>query len=168
MKISQIEDAMREALFEARLSLQHYDVPVGAVVLNSRGKIISRAHNKRELRRSPEAHAEVLALQQAAQTLGTWNLSGHHLVVTLEPCLMCTGALVQTRIEKVWFGATDDKGGAIESTYDVGRNNKTNHHFQFEGGILSQECAQLLKNFFQDLRIQKKDRPRSDRDANLI
>lgn len=141
-------DAMRLALGEARLALDHGDVPVGAVVLSGAGEVIGRGHNERESRGDPTAHAEVLALREASLVVGSWRLSGCTLVVTLEPCTMCAGAVVLSRVDRLVFGAVDPKAGAVGSLWDVVRDPRLNHRAEVVGGVLAEECATLLRAFF--------------------
>jgi tRNA(adenine34) deaminase len=140
-------DAMRAALEQARDALNHEDVPIGAVVLHE-GKIIAARHNERENYKDPTAHAEVLALRDAAEHLGRWRLDDCTLVVTLEPCVMCAGALVNSRIGHLAFGASDPKGGATGSLNNVSEDPRLNHNFTVTHGVLATECAQLLTDFF--------------------
>ena len=140
------DDAMRLALAEASLAGQ--DVPVGAVVLDSRGEVIARGHNDREGSGDPTAHAEVLAIRAAAQILGTWRLTGCTLVATLEPCTMCAGAIVLSRLTTVVYGAVDPKAGAAGSLWDVLRDRRLNHRPEVLSGVLADECGALLKDFF--------------------
>jgi tRNA(adenine34) deaminase len=139
---------MRLALAEARRVVGHGDVPVGAVVLDPDGRPLAAAGNERELTGDPTAHAEVLALRRAAQAAGGWRLDGHTLVVTLEPCTMCAGALVLARVSRLVFGAYDPKAGAVASLFDVVRDPRLNHRVDVRGGILAEECAELLRGFF--------------------
>ncbi|MFD5522118.1 tRNA adenosine(34) deaminase TadA [Streptomyces sp. NPDC127066] len=142
---------MRLALDEARLAVQGGDVPVGAVVLSPDGTtVLAAGHNEREATGDPTAHAEVLALRRAAARLGEWRLSGCTLVVTLEPCTMCAGALVQSRVERVVYGARDEKAGATGSVWDVVRDRRLNHRPEVVEGVLAGECATLLTDFFRD------------------
>ena len=143
---------MAEALTEARLAPTHGDVPIGAVVLDSSGAVLARAHNERELGGDPTAHAEVLALRRAAHELGSWRLEGCTLVVTLEPCTMCAGALVLARVERLAFGAYDPKAGAIASLWDVVRDRRLNHRPEVVGGIAEDACGALLQAFFATQR----------------
>jgi len=149
--VSDAEQHMRAALREARKAADDGEVPVGAVVVHE-GKIIGRAHNQRERLNDPTAHAEMIALTQAASALESWRLEGCDLYVTLEPCLMCAGALVNARVRKVHFGARDPKAGACGSLYQVGLDPRLNHRFDIEGGILEAECAALLQEFFRERR----------------
>lgn len=142
------DEAVRLALVEAALAPVHGDVPVGAVVLDPTGQVIGRGHNDRERRRDPTAHAEVLALRAAAVVLSSWRLEGCTLAVTLEPCTMCAGAAVLARIARVVYGAVDPKAGAAGSLWDVLRDRRLNHRPEVVGGVLAQECGELLIEFF--------------------
>lgn len=139
---------MGEALAAARAVSGHGDVPVGAVVLDPEGRVVSRAGNERELTGDPTAHAEIVALRRAAEALGSWRLEGCTLVVTLEPCTMCAGAIVLARLERLVFGAFDPKAGAVASLWDVVRDPRLNHRLEVVGGIAEQECAEVLRSFF--------------------
>lgn len=143
---------MRSAISEAALAAQSGDVPVGAVVLSTRGDEVGRGHNAREVRQDPTAHAEVLALQAAATRLGTWRLTGCTLVVTLEPCTMCAGAAVQARVSRLVYGADDPKAGAVGSLWDVVRDRRLNSRPEVIGGVLAAECAAQLRSFFEQRR----------------
>ena len=145
---SEYEAAMRVALEQAELAAVAGDVPVGAVVLHE-GKIIAARHNEREITNDPTAHAEVLALRDAASALETWHLDECTLVVTLEPCIMCAGALINARIHTLVFGAADLKGGATSSLYNVCADPRVNHNPVVIHGVLHNESAVLLKNFFE-------------------
>lgn len=138
---------MRHALAAARAAAEHGDVPIGAVVLDAAGQVVATAGNERELTGDPTAHAEVLALRRAA-TGRQWRLSGHTLVVTLEPCTMCAGAAVAARVGRVVFGAFDPKAGAVASLFDVVRDPRLNHRPDVVGGVLADECGALLRGFF--------------------
>ena len=140
--------AMRVALVEARSALDHGDVPIGACVVSASGEIIGRGHNERELRADPTAHAEVLALREAALVLGTWRLSDCSLVVTLEPCTMCAGAAVLARVARVVYAAADPKAGAVGSLWDVVRDPRLNHRPEVVSGVLADECGEVLRSFF--------------------
>ena len=148
------DDAMTFALAEARNALAHGDVPVGAVVIHN-DVIISSRHNERELRNDPTAHAEILALRDAANLLGRWRLEECTLVVTLEPCTMCAGALVNSRISKVVFGAADLKAGAFGSLYNIATDPRLGHHPQVVHGVLATQCAEVLTELFKNLRETK-------------
>jgi len=143
---------MRLALTEARTSAERGDVPVGAVVLSAAGAVLARAHNEREAAHDPTAHAEVLALRRAAAALGSWQLTGATLVVTLEPCTMCAGALVLARVARLVFGAWDPKAGAVGSLWDVVRDRRLNHRPEVVAGVQADECGALLVDFFENRR----------------
>ena len=144
---------MREALAEAAVPGPARDeVPVGAVVLGPAGEVLARAHNQRESDADPTAHAEIVAIRAAGRALGSWHLDGCTLVVTLEPCTMCAGAVVAARIARVVYGATDPKVGAAGSLWDVLRDRRLNHRAEVVGGILAEECGALLQEFFAQRR----------------
>lgn len=142
---------MRLALREAELATEHEDVPIGAVVVRD-GEPIAVAHNERELRQDPTAHAEILALRQAADVLGSWRVLDATIYVTLEPCAMCAGAIVLARLARVVFGAADPKTGACGSVLDVLAEPRLNHRPQVAGGLLAQECGGILSAFFASRR----------------
>lgn len=142
---------MALALVEAKRALEHGDVPVGAVVIRD-GEIIASRHNERELTNDPAAHAEVLALRDAASKVGNWRLDDCTLVVTLEPCPMCAGALVNSRLQRVVFGAHDMRGGAVGSLYNLCSDPRLNHEVEVISGIAVNECAALLTEFFATKR----------------
>lgn len=139
---------MRLALDEARAALATDDVPVGAVVLDDAGRVIGRGRNQREALADPTAHAEVVALRQAAAARGEWRLEGCTLLVTLEPCTMCAGAIGLSRVTRLVFGAYDEKAGAVGSLWDVLRDRRLNHRPEVVAGVLADESAQLLEGFF--------------------
>ncbi|RST16291.1 nucleoside deaminase [Streptomyces sp. WAC05374] len=141
---------MRHALEEAARAARAGDVPVGAVVLSPDGTVLATGHNEREATGDPTAHAEVLALRRAAEAHGEWRLTGCTLVVTLEPCVMCAGALVQSRVDRLVFGALDEKAGAVGSLWDLVRDRRLNHRPEVIHGVLAEECAALLTRFFRD------------------
>lgn len=143
---------MREALAEARLCLATGDVPVGAIVLDAHGAEIGRGRNERELRKDPTAHAEVIALRAAAEATGAWQLTGTTLVVTLEPCPMCAGAILAARVPVVVFGAWDEKAGAAGSVYDLLRDRRLPHRVEVLAGVEERQSAQLLREFFAGRR----------------
>ncbi|PVG82559.1 tRNA-specific adenosine deaminase [Nocardioides gansuensis] len=143
---------MRLALAEAEAALTTDDVPVGAVVLDPDGALIGGGHNLREATGDPTGHAEVAALREAAATRGKWRLDGCTLVVTLEPCTMCAGALVLARVERLVFGAWDEKAGAVGSLWDVVRDRRLNHRPEVVSGVLADEAAALLEGFFAERR----------------
>ena len=140
---------MRSAIAIAQSALKTDDVPVGALIVDSENNIISTGYNEREAHQDPTAHAEIVAIRRAAQKLGTWRLDGCKLVVTLEPCAMCAGAIAQSRINTLIFGAWDEKAGAVGSVWDVLRDPRAIHKMQVVGGVLEAECAELLTNFFR-------------------
>ncbi len=146
------EALMGLALDEARSAITHHDVPVGALVVID-GRVVARRHNERELSGDPTAHAELLAIREAAAATGSWRLDGATVVVTLEPCPMCAGALQQARVARVVFGAADMKAGACGSLYNLATDPRLNHEFEVVQGIRSDECAALLSDFFADRRI---------------
>ncbi|MDX3854114.1 tRNA adenosine(34) deaminase TadA [Streptomyces sp. AK02-01A] len=141
---------MRLALDEAALAARSGDVPVGAVMLSPDGTVLATGHNEREATGDPTAHAEILAIRRAAGKLGAWRLTGCTLVVTLEPCTMCAGAIVQSRVDRVVFGALDEKAGAAGSLWDVVRDRRLNHRPEVIHGVLADECSALLTAFFRD------------------
>jgi len=141
---------MRVALDQARIAENHGDVPIGAVVVDADGQIVAAAGNERELTGDPTAHAEVLALRRAADVVGEWRLEGLSLVVTLEPCTMCAGAAVASRIDRIVFGAFDAKAGAVASLFDVVRDPRLNHRPAVLGGVLEADCAETLRRFFRE------------------
>ncbi len=143
---------MRAALVEARASLGTGDVPVGALVVSASGIVIGRGHNVREATGDPTGHAELVALRTAAATAGGWRLDGATLVVTLEPCTMCAGALVLARVARVVFGADDPKAGAVGSLWDVVRDRRLNHRPEVVSGVLAADCGALLRDFFAGRR----------------
>ncbi|WUL24587.1 tRNA adenosine(34) deaminase TadA [Streptomyces sp. NBC_00353] len=141
---------MRRALDEAAHAARAGDVPVGAVVLGPGGALLATGHNEREATGDPTAHAEILAVRRAAAALGEWRLSGCTLVVTLEPCTMCAGALVQSRVARVVYGARDEKAGAAGSLWDVVRDRRLNHRPEVIHGVLEEACSAQLTAFFRD------------------
>jgi len=143
---------MAEALTQARAAAEHDDVPVGAVVVAPDGRIVGRGHNRREIDGDPTAHAEVLALREAAAHQGTWRLEGHTLVVTLEPCVMCAGALLAARIPRLVIGAWDEKAGATGSQWDVVRDARLGSQVEVVSGIGADESVALLRTFFENRR----------------
>lgn len=145
-------EAMQLALQQAQLAIEHNDVPVGAVVLDPNGTVVAARHNERELTGDPTAHAEVLALRDAAVAAGSWHLDGHTLVVTLEPCAMCAGAAVNSRIGTVVYGAADVKAGACLSLMNIGGDPRLNHTFEIIDGVKADECSTTLRDFFDNLR----------------
>ena len=146
------EALMRLALAEAALAGADGDVPVGAVVVDANGNVIGRGRNRREADHDPTAHAEIVAVRAAAAARGGWRLSDATLAVTLEPCPMCAGALVNARIARVVYGCSDPKAGAIETLYAIGVDGLLNHRFEARGGVLGDACAELLRAFFRARR----------------
>lgn len=145
------ERFMRMALAEARAAADADDVPIGAVICHE-GQIIARAHNQKEYLDDPTAHAEILAITQAAAALSRWRLTGTKLYVTLEPCAMCAGAIVQARIDTVIYGATDPKAGAVGSLMNLLADERLNHQPEVVTGVLADECGEILADFFRKLR----------------
>lgn len=147
------EEAMAKAIELARVAASASgDVPVGAIVLNVAGEVIATGANQRELSNNPVAHAEVVAIQKAASAIGNWRLDGCTLVVTLEPCAMCAGAIAQARIPRLVFGAWDEKAGAVGSQWDLLRDPRQLHKPEVIAGVMAEECAALLGEFFQEKR----------------
>lgn len=145
---------MRAAILEAKKALKEDEVPIGAVVVKD-GKIIARAHNRTEKTNLATAHAEVLAINKACRKLKSWRLDGADIYVTIEPCVMCAGAIVNARIKNVFFGAHEHKSGCAESKYPVLSDNGLNHTANFSGGIEEEVCANMLKSYFRDKRLRK-------------
>ena len=147
---------MKEAIKEAKKASSIDEVPIGCViVLNN--KIIARGHNVRETKKNPIGHAEIIAIQKASKKLDNWRLENCELYVTVEPCIMCAGAIIQSRIKKVYFGAKDLRGGAFGTSINVLDAENINHHPDVYPGILEEECSELVKNYFKSKREQKKD-----------
>ncbi len=143
---------MRLAIADAQKAIATGDVPVGAILLNREGEIIASGRNEREHKKDPTAHAEIVAIRSAASVLDSWRLDGCTLYVTLEPCAMCASAISQSRIATVVFGAWDEKAGAVGSLWDLLRDPRALHKVEVRAGVLTDECASLLKEFFQDQR----------------
>jgi len=150
------EPAMRMALAEAAAAARDgpepLDVPVGAVILDPAGAVVARGRNRREADGDPTAHAEIVAMRAAARVAGNWRLEGHTLVVTLEPCTMCAGAISLARISRLVYGAADPKAGAVGSLWDVLRDRRLGHRTEVLGGVLAEECGALLREFFAQRR----------------
>ena len=146
---------MRVALNAARSAIASGDIPVGAAIFNANGEVVSIGHNERELHNDPTAHAEIVAIRRAAEKLGDWHLSDHTLVVTLEPCAMCSGAIAQSRLQTVVFGAWDEKSGAVGSVWDLLRDPRSTFRTEVRAGVLADECGVLIRSFIQEVR--KKD-----------
>lgn len=149
------QDYMQEALAEAREAFNMGEVPIGAVLVRE-GKVIARGHNLKETLGDPTAHGEIIALREGARALGSWRLTGTTLYVTVEPCPMCAGALLQARVEKLVFGARDPKAGVCGSLYDLVRDERFNHRMEVVEGVLEGPCASLMRVFFRALRGSKK------------
>jgi len=150
---------MHAALDEARAALDTGDVPIGAVVVGPDGAVVARGRNVREAEADPTGHAEVVALRAAARARGEWRLSGHTLVVTLEPCTMCAGAAVLSRVDRIVLGAWDAKAGAVGSLWDVVRDRRLNHRPEVVAGVLAEDSARLLESFFREHRGQEQRTP---------
>ncbi|MFO0670615.1 MAG: nucleoside deaminase [Polyangiaceae bacterium] len=150
------ERAMREALAEAAIAASKGEVPVGCVLVDPEGAIVARGHNLRETLEDPTAHAETVALRDAARARGSWRLDDLTAYVTLEPCPMCAGALVNARIPRVVYGCDDPKAGAVRSLYAIGSDPRLNHRFALTSGVLATEAADALRQFFAALRAQGK------------
>ena len=151
------EEFMKEALKEAKKAYKKLEVPVGAVIVKD-GKIIARAHNQKETKYDTTKHAEILAIQKASKKLKSWRLIDCEMYVTLEPCSMCAGAIINSRIKKVYIGAMDEKTGAVGSKLNLFKDYTFNHEVDFEVGILEDECQKILKDFFKELRKIKKEK----------
>jgi tRNA(adenine34) deaminase len=149
------EDYMRLALAEADLAPTHGDVPVGGLVVSKDGVVLAREHNRREKDADPTAHAELLAVREATRHLSGWRLEGATVYVTLEPCAMCAGALVNARIARLVYGATDPKAGAVSSLFQIGADPRLNHRFEIVGGVLAGEGGKRLSDFFAEKRKSK-------------
>jgi tRNA(adenine34) deaminase len=150
------------ALDQANKAADCGEVPVGAVVVCER-EIVGRGYNRREELHSALAHAEILALQQASSHLGCWRLADCEVYVTLEPCIMCVGAILQARIGRLVFGCLDPKGGAVESLYQLCNDHRLNHRLPVRGGILAEQCSAILRNFFSHVRESKRDQTKAER-----
>jgi len=151
------EELIGLTIDEANLAPKHGDVPVGAVIVY-KNKVIASAHNQREKNIDPTGHAEIIAIRDAAKKIGSWYLNECTLAVTLEPCSMCAGAVISSRIKRLVFGAYDNKSGACGSLYNLCNDSRLNHQVEVAGGIMAEECGKLLKNFFADLRNKNRKR----------
>ena len=151
---------MRLALHEARYALDEDEVPVGAVIIHE-GRLIARAHNQKETLTDPTAHAEMIAITQATEAVGDWRLSECTMYVTLEPCLMCAGAMILARLGRLIYGAADPKAGAVASLYEVLSDARLNHRVEVTSGVLAEECASILSDFFASKRNSATDPPAS-------
>ena len=145
---------MKEALKEARKAELIDEVPIGCVIVKD-DKIIARGHNQRETKQSPIGHAEIIAINKASKKLKSWRLEGCDIYVTLEPCIMCSGAIIQSRIKKVYYGASDPKGGALGSSINVLEADNINHHPEVISGVLKEECSSIITNYFKAKRQSK-------------
>lgn len=150
-----VEYYMKEALKEAKKAFKKDEVPVGAIIVKN-GEIIARAHNIKETKKDTTKHAEIIAIQKASKALGAWRLEDCEMYVTLEPCTMCAGAIINARIKKVIYGTTDEKTGACGTVLNLFEDYKFNHKVECEKGIMQEECEKILKDFFKKLRQTKK------------
>ncbi|WP_129722906.1 tRNA adenosine(34) deaminase TadA [Xylanivirga thermophila] len=148
------EDFMRQAIYEAQKAYSRDEVPIGAVVVKD-GLVIGRGYNLRESHQDPTLHAEIIAIREASKNLKSWRLTGCSLYVTIEPCAMCAGAMIQSRLENLIFGAWDPKGGCVGSLYDLVTDNRFNHRVEVIQGILEDECRELMQNFFRQKRLRR-------------
>jgi tRNA(adenine34) deaminase len=146
------ERFMRLAIEQARIAGRMGEVPIGAVITDGEDKVISSGYNLREAGNDPTGHAEIIAIKKAGEALGSWRLEGSVLYVTIEPCLMCMGAIILARIKRLVFGARDPKAGAVFSVYEIGNDRRLNHTVEVTEGICAEECSALLKDFFKTLR----------------
>ena len=142
---------MKVALKEAEKAFNEQEIPVGAVIVKD-GKIIARAHNQKETKKDTTKHAEIIAIQKASKKIGAWRLIDCEMYVTLEPCAMCAGAIINSRIKKVYIGTKDEKTGAVGSVFNLFRDYKFNHFVEYETGIMKEECETIIKQFFKKLR----------------
>ena len=149
-----MEEYMLEALKEANAAAAEGEVPIGAVIVRD-GEIIARSHNRTEQDKDPTSHAEILAIRAAAARLGGWRLPGCSMYVTVEPCSMCAGAIVWSRIERLYIGAMDPKAGACGSLYNIPSDSRLNHNVEIETGLMGEECSRLMKDFFRKLRTEE-------------
>ena len=145
-------DAMEIALEQARLAIEHDDVPIGAILLDSSGEVVAADHNRREERADATAHAELLVLSARSREIGDWRLDGHTMVVTLEPCAMCAMAAVWARVDRIVYGAADPKAGAAWSLYNIPQDERLNHRCDLVAGVREHDAAELLESFFSDRR----------------
>ncbi|CAM3182942.1 tRNA adenosine(34) deaminase TadA [Lactiplantibacillus plajomi] len=158
------EDWMKEALHEARMAYLIGEVPIGAVIVHD-GEIIGRGHNLREHGQDATLHAEMMAIQEACEALHSWRLEGCQLYVTLEPCLMCSGAIINARIPEVFYGARDPKAGAVRSLYEVLEDSRLNHRVTVHERVLARPAGEMLENFFRDIRKRQKAAKRARKQA---
>ena len=146
---------MKQAIKEAEKACKKLEVPVGAIIVKE-GKIIARAHNQKETKTDTTKHAEILAIQKASKKIGAWRLIDCEMSVTFEPCSMCAGAIINSRIKKVYIGALDEKTGAVGSVLNLFKDYTFNHKVEYELGVMEKECQEILKNFFKELRQIKR------------
>lgn len=154
-KAGEHEAFMRQAIAEAKQARLLNEVPIGAVVVKD-GQVIGAGHNMRERFQQAVYHAEILAIMEACESLHSWRLEGCDLYVTLEPCMMCSGAIVNSRIENVYYGAADPKAGTVDSLYHLLGDQRLNHQVQVHAGLLGEECSQMLKDFFREIRKKRR------------
>lgn len=157
------EDFMREALKEAQAAYDIGEVPIGAVLVDEAGQIVARGHNLRETAHDATAHAEMIAIRAACEALGHWRLTGLTLYVTIEPCPMCAGAIVMSRVDRVVYGSTDAKAGACESLFNIPGHPALNHAPTMTAGVLQDECAAIMKRFFRERREKRRQAVREKR-----
>ena len=146
---------MQIALKEALKAYKMGEVPVGAVVVSSEGKVLSQAHNETISRNDPSAHAEIIAIREAAEVLKNYRLNKTRIYVTIEPCVMCAGALIHARVEEVIFGVSDPKGGGLVTLYQLGNDTRLNHNLEITSGVMKAECEEIIQRFFQEKRNAK-------------
>ena len=161
--VKRMKNFMAEALKEAEKAAEMGEVPVGAVIVRE-GEVIAKGHNMTESTKDPTAHAEMLAIRQASQKLGGWRLIGCHMYVTAEPCSMCAGAIVWSRIEKLFIGTMDPKAGACGSVFNIPQEKKLNHFVEIETGVMEEECAQIMRDFFRKLRSKNNKRSEEEQE----
>lgn len=161
--VKRMKNFMAEALKEAEKAAEMGEVPVGAVIVRD-GEVIAKGHNMTESTKDPTAHAEMLAIRQASQKLGGWRLIGCHMYVTAEPCSMCAGAIVWSRIEKLFIGTMDPKAGACGSVFNIPQEKKLNHFVEIETGVMEEECAQIMRAFFRKLRSKNNKRSEEEQE----
>lgn len=155
------EKYMKIALKEAKKASKIGEIPVGAIIVKN-GEVISKGYNKKQTKNDPTEHAEIIAIKKACKKLGEWRLLDCEMYVTLEPCAMCAGALIQSRLKKIYIGTMDEKTGSCGSVFNLLKDYKFNHVVEIETGVLSDECSKIIKDFFKDLRELKKQNRRKD------
>ncbi|MBW1605987.1 nucleoside deaminase [Lactobacillus sp. Sy-1] len=155
MDSQQIDDGMRQALFQAQIAYRIHEVPIGAVVIQN-GRVIGTGYNLRELSEDATGHAEIFAIQEACRAIGSWRLEDCDLYVTVEPCLMCAGAILNARIKNLYYGSVNQKGGVVNSLYQVLNDQRFNHQVNVTGGVLAAESKQIMQSFFKAARRRKK------------